>query len=91
MLLYFPISLVTTNASTNNNLDTDRVFLRKTFLRGKIEIAEFSKGLYFAVVFCFGKNIYRYEDLLWIQLKLFSEFALEKEKIQRPHTIFALR
>ena len=67
MVLYFPISLVTTNASTNNNLDTDRVFLRKTFLRGKIEIAEFSKGLYFAVVFCLEK--------IFIVMKIFFGFS----------------
>ena len=67
MVLYFPISLLTTNALTNNNLDTDRVFLRKTFLRGKIEIAEFSKGLYFAVVFCLEK--------IFIVMKIFFGFS----------------
>ena len=67
MVLYFPISLVTTNASTNNNLVTDRVFLRKTFLRGKIEIAEFPKGLYFAVVFWLEK--------IFIVMKIFFGFS----------------
>ena len=58
VVLYFPITFPTTNASTNINLDIDWVlFFSKTFLRGTGEIAEFSKGLYFVWFFVLEKNI----------------------------------